>query len=73
MVRLVALKRPAASVVTVRAAPVRVSVMTTVAPPIGAPLSSLTWPWMPVVICYAWAGAATTVATLIAIRLAAIE
>ena len=40
---------------------------------IGAPASSLTWPWMPVVICCAWAGAATTVATLIAIRLAAIE
>ena len=67
------MKRPSDPVVKVRAAPVRVSVMMTVAPPIGAPASSLTWPWMPVVICCAWAGAATTVATLIAIRLAAIE
>ncbi len=44
--------------VVVRLAPVRVSVTVTVAPEIGAPVSSVTVPWTDEVICWAAAGAA---------------
>nr|WP_243657454.1 hypothetical protein [Parafrankia sp. BMG5.11] len=46
-----ATKRPSAPVVIVRVAPVRVSVMVTVAPASGLPSASVTVPSMPEVIC----------------------
>ena len=63
VVRPLALNEPVGSVVMVVVAPVRVSVMTTVAPPIAAPDSFVTRPVMEVVICCAnEAAVGTTVA-----------
>jgi hypothetical protein len=50
---LVTLKAPLAFAVSVREAPVRVSVTVTSAPGTGVPFSSATVPSIPVVICWA--------------------